>query len=146
MHLPGAPRVGAVAVTMSPGSYQHFTIFVVELLEGNKAMYKPCAKFEGRFQVSKSPSIPCFAHFLFDVHAMSTFSDFRTRKRCSTATRTRATAGSSSTCGTTARTRSTSVSARLRSSSTKVSRERPEVGSLGGRPLFAAARRRRRLP
>ena len=51
MHLPGAPRVGAVAVTMSPGSYQHFTIFVVELLEGNKAMYKPCAKFEGRFQV-----------------------------------------------------------------------------------------------
>ena len=43
--------MGAVAVTMSPGSYQHFTIFVVELLEGNKAMYKPCAKFEGRFQV-----------------------------------------------------------------------------------------------
>ena len=40
-----------MAVTMSPGSYQHFTIFVVELLEGNKAMYKPCAKFEGRFQV-----------------------------------------------------------------------------------------------
>ena len=39
---------------MSPGSYQHFTIFVVELLEGNKAMYKPCAKFEGRFQVQKS--------------------------------------------------------------------------------------------
>ena len=43
-----------MAVTMSPGSYQHFTIFVVELLEGNKAMYKPCAKFEGRFQVQKS--------------------------------------------------------------------------------------------
>ena len=52
-----------MAVTMSPGSYQHFTIFVVELLEGNKAMYKPCAKFEGRFQVQKSPSIPCAAPF-----------------------------------------------------------------------------------
>ena len=43
--------MGSVAITMSPGSYQHFTIFVVELMEGNKAMYKPCSKFEGRFQV-----------------------------------------------------------------------------------------------
>ena len=52
VHLAGSPRVGSVAITISPGSYQHFTIFVVELLEGNKAMYKPCSKFEGRFQVS----------------------------------------------------------------------------------------------
>ena len=52
-------------MTMSPGSYQHFTIFVVELLEGNKAMYKPCAKFEGRFQVQKSPSIPYVVKFPF---------------------------------------------------------------------------------
>ena len=51
VHLGGNPHVGAVAVTISPGTYQHFTIFVVELMEGNKAMYKPCAKFEGRFQV-----------------------------------------------------------------------------------------------
>ena len=51
VHLSGSPRVGSVAITMSPGSYQHFTIFVVQLLEGNKAMYKPCAEFKGRFQV-----------------------------------------------------------------------------------------------
>ena len=53
VHLSGSPRVGSVAITMSPGSYQHFTIFVVQLLEGNKAMYKPCAEFKGRFQVSR---------------------------------------------------------------------------------------------
>ena len=52
VHLDGSPRVGSVAITISPGSYQHFAIFVVELMEGNKAMYKPCSKFEGRFQVS----------------------------------------------------------------------------------------------
>ena len=58
---------------MSPGSYQHFTIFVVELLEGNKAMYKPCAKFEGRFQVRKSPCHAYLAILIFpSVHAMST--------------------------------------------------------------------------
>ena len=27
-------------------SFQHFTIFVIELLHGNKALYKPCSKFE----------------------------------------------------------------------------------------------------
>ena len=54
VHLDGTPRVGSVAITISPGSYQHFTIFVVELMEGNKAMYKPCAKFEGRFQVQEN--------------------------------------------------------------------------------------------
>ncbi len=48
-----SPRVGSVAITISPGSYQHFSIFVVELMEGNKAMYKPCSKFEGRFQASE---------------------------------------------------------------------------------------------
>ncbi len=51
VQLDGSPRVGSVAITISPGSYQHFAIFVVELMEGNKAMYKPCSTFEGRFQV-----------------------------------------------------------------------------------------------
>ena len=51
VHLTGSPKVGSVSITMSPGSYQHFTIFIVQLLEGNKAMYKPCAEFKGRFQV-----------------------------------------------------------------------------------------------
>ena len=65
---------------MSPGSYQHFTIFVVELLEGNKAMYKPCAKFEGRFQVQKSPSIPYVVNFPFGacyVHVMNPTPSFQ---------------------------------------------------------------------
>ena len=34
---------------MSPGAYQKFAIFVVEILDGNTAEYKPCAQFEGRF-------------------------------------------------------------------------------------------------
>ena len=38
-----------VWVTMSPGAYQKFAIFVVEILDGNTAEYKPCAQFEGRF-------------------------------------------------------------------------------------------------
>ena len=36
-----------VWVTMSPGAYQKFAIFVVEMLDGtNTARYKPCAQFE----------------------------------------------------------------------------------------------------
>lgn len=34
---------------MSPGANQKFAIFVVEILDGNTAEYKPCAQFEGRF-------------------------------------------------------------------------------------------------
>jgi len=41
--------VESVAVAISPGSFQHFTIFVIELLEGNKALYKPCSSFKGTF-------------------------------------------------------------------------------------------------
>ena len=39
--------VESVAVVLHPGSFQHFSIFVIELMEGNKAMYKPCSAFEG---------------------------------------------------------------------------------------------------
>ena len=28
--------------------------FILELLEGNKAMYKPCSKFEGKFETKKA--------------------------------------------------------------------------------------------
>ena len=39
--------VDHVWVTMSPGAYQKFAIFVVEMLDGtNTARYKPCAQFE----------------------------------------------------------------------------------------------------
>lgn len=41
--------VHSVAVAISPGSFQHFTIFVIELLEGSKALYKPCSSFKGTF-------------------------------------------------------------------------------------------------
>lgn len=43
------PTVASVWVTMSPGAFQKFAIFVVEILDGNTAEYKPCAQFEGRF-------------------------------------------------------------------------------------------------
>ena len=35
---------------MTPGAFQKFAIFVVEIHDGNTAEYKPCAQFEGRFQ------------------------------------------------------------------------------------------------
>ena len=54
VHLGSAASVQAVAVTITPGAYQKFTIFVIELLEGNKAMYKPCSKFEGKFEEKKA--------------------------------------------------------------------------------------------
>ena len=41
--------VDSVAVSISPGSFQHFTIFVIQLLEGSKALYKPCSSFKGTF-------------------------------------------------------------------------------------------------
>jgi hypothetical protein len=44
--------VDSVAVAISPGSFQHFTIFVIELLEGSKALYKPCSSFKGTFDES----------------------------------------------------------------------------------------------
>ena len=32
--------------------YSH--LIIAELLEGNKAMYKPCSKFEGKFETKKA--------------------------------------------------------------------------------------------
>ena len=49
VQLKNHPVVESVWVTMSPGAYQKFAIFVVEILDGNTAEYKPCAQFEGRF-------------------------------------------------------------------------------------------------
>ena len=49
VQLQNHPVVERVWVTMSPGAYQKFAIFVVEILDGNTAEYKPCAQFEGRF-------------------------------------------------------------------------------------------------
>jgi len=55
VHLGGdGINVQSVAITLSPGSYQKFTIFIIQLLEGNKAMYKPCSKFDGKFETKKA--------------------------------------------------------------------------------------------
>ena len=43
------PLVQHVWVTMSPGANQKFAIFIVEILDGTTAEYKPCAPCEGRF-------------------------------------------------------------------------------------------------
>ena len=42
-------NIEAIAVSMNSDTVQHFTIFVIELLQGTKALYKPCSKFEGFF-------------------------------------------------------------------------------------------------
>ena len=49
MQLRAAVNIEAIAVSMNSDTAQHFTIFVIELLEGAKALYKPCSKFEGFF-------------------------------------------------------------------------------------------------
>lgn len=54
VHLSHPSNIEAVAVAISPGSFQKFTIFVIELLEGNKALYKPCSKFEGTFESARA--------------------------------------------------------------------------------------------
>ena len=38
--------IESVAVSITPSSHQMFTIFVIELVEGSKALYKPCATFK----------------------------------------------------------------------------------------------------
>ena len=38
-------EIVSVAVSITPSSHQQFTIFVIELVEGSKALYKPCATF-----------------------------------------------------------------------------------------------------
>ena len=43
-------NVEAVAVAINSDTFQHFTIFVIELLEDSKALYKPCSTFEGFFE------------------------------------------------------------------------------------------------
>ena len=49
MELKAPVNIEAIAVSMNSETVQHFTIFVIELLEGTKALYKPCSKFEGFF-------------------------------------------------------------------------------------------------
>ena len=49
VQLKAPVNIEAIAVSMNSDTVQHFTIFVIELLEGAKALYKPCSKFEGFF-------------------------------------------------------------------------------------------------
>lgn len=46
VQLRSQASIESVAVTINSDGFQHFTIFVIELLHGNKALYKPCSKFE----------------------------------------------------------------------------------------------------
>ena len=48
--LPSAERIQKVSVTIKSKNRQHFSIFVIELLDGNNALYKPCSEFEGYFK------------------------------------------------------------------------------------------------
>ena len=41
--------VESVTVTIQTGGLQHFTIFVIQLLEGSNALYKPCSEWSGPF-------------------------------------------------------------------------------------------------
>ena len=37
-------------MTIRSKIFQQFTIFVIELLDNNKALYKPCSSFQGFFE------------------------------------------------------------------------------------------------
>ena len=37
-------------MTIRSELFQQFTIFVIELLDNNKALYKPCSSFQGFFE------------------------------------------------------------------------------------------------
>ena len=52
VQLRQSSNIEAVAVSTKSNSLQNFTIFVIELLEDDKALYKPCSTFEGLFESS----------------------------------------------------------------------------------------------
>ena len=39
--------IQSVSVTIKSDDKQHFSIFVIEILDGSNALYKPCSEFEG---------------------------------------------------------------------------------------------------
>ncbi|RXG59416.1 hypothetical protein Avbf_11970, partial [Armadillidium vulgare] len=55
VHLGHKFNVVTIGVTISPGSFQEFTIFVIELLANNKALYKPCTEFKASINPIMSP-------------------------------------------------------------------------------------------
>ena len=46
VELPGPVVVESVAITINSEAWQQFTIFVIELLESSKALYKPCSRYK----------------------------------------------------------------------------------------------------
>ena len=50
VQLKAPVNIESVAVTINSDDFQHFTIFVIELLEESKGLYKPCSRFEGLFE------------------------------------------------------------------------------------------------
>ena len=62
--------VESVAITINSETFQHFTIFVIELLLGNTALYKPCSKFE----VHQHPTRKIFTiYFLLKLNVQGYF-------------------------------------------------------------------------
>ena len=47
MELSGPELIQSVSVTIKSDVKQHFSIFVIEILDGSSALYKPCSEFEG---------------------------------------------------------------------------------------------------
>ena len=51
-------EIVSVAVSITPSSHQQFTIFVIELVEGSKALYKPCATFNVNKYLTSYSTLP----------------------------------------------------------------------------------------
>ena len=47
VELSSPELIQAVSVTIKSDNKQHFSIFVIEILDGSNALYKPCSEFEG---------------------------------------------------------------------------------------------------
>merc|ERR1712130_551830 len=54
VQLKEAINIESVAVAINAKTFQKFTIFVIELLEDSKALYKPCSRFEGIYEESRA--------------------------------------------------------------------------------------------
>ena len=61
--------VQQIGLVLPVNSYQHFSIFVIQLLEGNQAMYKPCSSFKNitidSYVVFKCDNVGLLGEFIY---------------------------------------------------------------------------------
>ena len=121
VHLGSAVTIQSVAVTISPDSYQHFTIFVIGERETRQppicprvSIHQSCVSVIVFFQSFSKATRPCTSL------APSLRANLSLRRPFSCATTATGTRDSLSTSETTERNRSTSGCARSKSSNTKV--------------------------